>query len=159
MVHGRRSTYIKHGCRCEVCRAAQAAYQAIYFQAHREDLNQRQRAQYQIHKDEIREHQARYEDEHRESIRAQRHSVAGKAIARKHASAKRARKRDQFVEQVDHMAVYARDKGRCGICGITVYGDFHIDHVIPLSRGGPDSLDNLQTLCYECNRGKRDSLQ
>ena len=33
-----------------------------------------------------------------------------------------------------------------------------IDHIIPLSRGGTDELQNLQTLCYNCNREKSDLI-
>ncbi|MBO5448690.1 MAG: HNH endonuclease [Ruminococcus sp.] len=36
-------------------------------------------------------------------------------------------------------------------------GDMDIDHILPKSRGGDDSRDNLQCICKHCNRSKRDS--
>ncbi|MCK4274692.1 MAG: HNH endonuclease [Dehalococcoidales bacterium] len=33
-----------------------------------------------------------------------------------------------------------------------------LEHIIPLSKGGTDELDNLTTSCFECNRGKGVSL-
>lgn len=49
-------------------------------------------------------------------------------------------------------AVLARDKHRCRQCGST--DDLHIDHILPVSRGGLTVLDNLQTLCAPCNLRK-----
>ncbi len=34
------------------------------------------------------------------------------------------------------------------------YIQFTIDHVVPLKRGGSDSLDNLALACFHCNRHK-----
>lgn len=34
------------------------------------------------------------------------------------------------------------------------YVAFTIDHVIPLTQGGDDSLDNLALACFHCNRRK-----
>lgn len=54
--------------------------------------------------------------------------------------------------------VLQRDSFRCCSCGrspaISPGVELHIDHVIPFSRGGKTALDNLQTLCKECNLGK-----
>jgi 5-methylcytosine-specific restriction endonuclease McrA len=33
-----------------------------------------------------------------------------------------------------------------------------LDHVIPISKGGPDSYDNLILLCYPCNQNKGDTI-
>jgi hypothetical protein len=38
------------------------------------------------------------------------------------------------------------------------YVPFTVDHVIPLSRGGSDTLDNLALACFHCNRRKSDKL-
>jgi 5-methylcytosine-specific restriction endonuclease McrA len=54
--------------------------------------------------------------------------------------------------------VLQRDKYRCVLCGASGVS-LEVDHKIPVARGGSDDLDNLQTLCFPCNRGKRDSLE
>ena len=61
-------------------------------------------------------------------------------------------------------AIHRRDCGICYICGkLTLFSvdpnhdDYpNRDHVIPLSRGGRHSLDNLRTACRACNLSKRD---
>lgn len=86
-------------------------------------------------------------------------SPQGLAKARLHASARRARLRDQFVEHVDAFAVYERDEGICGICGDPVPRDeFHVDHVIPLVRGGEHSYSNVQVAHPSCNSSKKDKM-
>jgi len=51
-----------------------------------------------------------------------------------------------------------RDGFTCQICGISTNNEpnllLEIDHVIPLSKGGITSENNLQTLCWRCNRTK-----
>jgi HNH endonuclease len=55
-------------------------------------------------------------------------------------------------------AVIARDRGKCSQCGSDVVleleDDSHIDHIVPLSRGGCNDLVNLQLLCGPCNLTK-----
>ena len=57
----------------------------------------------------------------------------------------------------DLISVIGQDKG-CIFCGKSPATDFgtklHIDHVVPFSKGGKSILENLQTLCEECNLGK-----
>ena len=54
--------------------------------------------------------------------------------------------------------VFRRDGYRCQICGRT-RGDgakLVVDHIVPVAKGGTSDMDNLQTLCFECNSGKSD---
>jgi len=56
--------------------------------------------------------------------------------------------------------VMKRDSFTCVKCGASGLGiRLEVDHKIPISQGGNDALDNLQTLCFKCNRGKRNSLE
>lgn len=50
-------------------------------------------------------------------------------------------------------AVRRRDSGACRYCQHTK-GPKHLDHVVPHSRGGPDSFDNLVVACAKCNLRK-----
>ena len=48
--------------------------------------------------------------------------------------------------------VFERDRYRCCQCG--GWRDLEIDHIYPKGKGGSSELDNLQTLCGNCNRVK-----
>ena len=54
--------------------------------------------------------------------------------------------------------VMKRDNFKCSMCGrspATTAGlELHIDHIIPWSKGGETIIDNLHTLCSDCNLGK-----
>jgi len=45
--------------------------------------------------------------------------------------------------------VLARDRERCVTCGTTE--DLQFDHILPWSRGGGNTVDNLRVLCANCN--------
>jgi hypothetical protein len=53
-------------------------------------------------------------------------------------------------------AVFERDGGHCVECGGSF--DLQYDHILPVAHGGATTLQNLQLLCAECNRGKSDSI-
>ena len=55
----------------------------------------------------------------------------------------------------DKQTVYARQGGKCAICGRHYdYKDMEGDHIKPWSQGGHTTIDNLQMLCRDCNRKK-----
>jgi 5-methylcytosine-specific restriction endonuclease McrA len=56
--------------------------------------------------------------------------------------------------------ILKRDSFACRRCGRSGPGvKLEVDHIVPFAQGGSDSPDNLHTLCFDCNRGKRDDLE
>jgi hypothetical protein len=54
-------------------------------------------------------------------------------------------------------AVYMRDEGKCVYCGSNVNIEF--DHIIPFSKGGSHSKDNIRVLCQTCNRKRSNKIE
>jgi len=52
--------------------------------------------------------------------------------------------------------IYKRDNYQCVYCGNDNVKSLTIDHVIPQSKGGPNTWDNLVTACKTCNGEKAD---
>lgn len=54
--------------------------------------------------------------------------------------------------------VIKRDNFTCCVCGASPAKDpsieLQVDHIVPWSKGGETLIDNLQTLCSNCNLGK-----
>lgn len=78
--------------------------------------------------------------QHNRNSRAARKKAAGKHTAE------------------DISALLQRQDGRCAACGVGMQDDYHIDHIIPIARGGTNFVGNLQVLCPPCNLTKRTML-
>lgn len=72
---------------------------------------------------------------------------------------RRVTKRRAAAGAVSALVLLEMDDGVCGICGEDVDPlAFHVDHVIPLSRGGEHSYANTQVAHPSCNLSKGVSL-
>ena len=80
---------------------------------------------------------------------------------------KEEQKTDEYIKRTERRKmsdslrydVMKRDDFKCVLCGRSAKKDgvsLEIDHIKPISKGGKTTISNLQTLCRECNRGKRD---
>lgn len=82
----------------------------------------------------------------------------GKAneMARNRRAAKRNAEGSHTVEEVN--AIFARQRGLCANCKKKLIqngdGKYHVDHIVPLSKGGSNWASNLQCLCPGCNLRK-----
>ncbi|OKH72779.1 HNH nuclease [Mycobacterium sp. SWH-M5] len=59
-------------------------------------------------------------------------------------------------------SIKARDNYTCRYCSVSLAAQPHllleVDHIIPVSKGGLSTPDNLQTLCWRCNRTKSNKV-
>lgn len=51
-----------------------------------------------------------------------------------------------------------QQRGKCYWCGALLDSSYHLDHVIPISRGGTNDPSNLVLACPPCNLSKSDKL-
>ncbi len=64
--------------------------------------------------------------------------------------------RDPHRRKITRRAVFARDDWTCQYCGSRT--QLTVDHVVPRSKGGGSTWDNIVAACAPCNRRKGDSL-
>ncbi len=94
----------------------------------------------------ISERKKNYYDLHPEQRRVEAHrrrarerNVGGKYIAK------------------DIQDQFKRQKGKCYYCSNKLI-KYHVDHIIPISRGGTNTKDNLVITCPSCNCSKHNKL-
>jgi len=148
------------------------AYNKAYRQAHRAEIRAYWAAYYQAHKDETdarvaawnnanRSHVTAYRAEryraHRDKARAQTAAwqKAHPDKCRDNNAHRHALKLGATVEYVERAVVFERDNGRCHVCGKKVDPkDWHLDHIVPLSKGGEHSYRNVAMAHPDCNMKK-----
>lgn len=63
------------------------------------------------------------------------------------------------VGNVARAWIIERDESTCYLCGkVCDRSEIHIDHIVPISKGGPHIESNLAVTCRTCNIAKRDTL-
>ena len=111
---------------------------------------------------EYKAHRKRYgrEYQQRPEVKERRREwsvVYGQLPHVKDKARERTRLRKPWADTVTAEAVSAMlesQRGRCASCKTGIRDGYHMDHIMPLARGGPSTLENLQLLCAPCNWSK-----
>jgi 5-methylcytosine-specific restriction endonuclease McrA len=140
----------------------------------RQDINRRYRAK---HKEEIAAYNKAYYAKNRDSILAQkavynakhkeekaarqqvrRQTPEGRKVARRHNHNYKARRRGLVADltQEQWEKILLDFSNECAYCGDT--RDLEQDHIIPVSRGGGYTKENIIPACRSCNASKGDKL-
>lgn len=133
-----------------------------YAAAHREEANARAKKHYADNREAKKVYAREYYRTHKSKAIAQRTASlrrwrhANPERARAQVIRRRALKRnaDGSFTEADIRLAYKSQKGRCWWCEKALKGKYHIDHRIPLSRGGSNDPSNLCLTCAACNMSK-----
>lgn len=124
---------------------------------HREDYRRRKDANPERIRAANREASRRYRVAHSDEVRASERKRREAHPDTMAAYSRRRRARKAGVESDGHTRaeVWERDGGVCQLCVAPLDPrNWHEDHIIPLSAGGPDTLENVQASCPPCNLAK-----
>lgn len=97
---------------------------------------------------QVSEYRARYQREHHDWIRCVRFELAVPRIVRLLAYDRLPRQPVKF----NRRNIFARDKNRCQYCGKKFpLSELSLDHILPRSRGGAATWENVVCCCVTCN--------
>ena len=118
-----------------------------YRDANAEKLQAYHREYYEANKEEIKEKQRVYAQANPETVSQPKRRYRARKRGNGTAPFPKNWKADQL----------ARQKGRCYYCGKKAK-QWEVEHVIPISKGGPDTPENCVLACRSCNRSKAAKL-
>ena len=109
------------------------------------------------------EERRRKEEERRRKEEENRKSVEKQCIRQVGSSAHKRMIAEQRRLMTDSLRydILVRDGFRCKICGASAADGvkLHVDHILPVSKGGKTVESNLRTLCERCNLGKSNKIE
>jgi len=126
-------------------------------QSHPEQSRESVRRYYTANSEKKREYSRKWHIKHPEKKREYDHKwhADHPEQSRKTKLQRRAREKGATVEVVDLEFIWNRANGICYLCGNPIKpDDCHYDHVIPLSKGGSHTTDNLRPTHPRCNLSK-----
>lgn len=159
-----RSTYYFHrdkGRRdglCHRCKQCAKEHRRKHYQEHHEHYRKYAR----IHAEQCNQHNRKYRLSHKEKVKCYNAQYRAKnyervlAWNRRREALRRGAIGTYTIQQIQEQ--YERQKGACYYCKVKVGKKYHIDHVVPISRGGSNDISNLVISCPTCNLRKNDKL-
>lgn len=128
---------------CNKCRKERPATEDFFYSNGRGGLM----AVCKVCRDGNLEQRRAHYDAYAETLRAKSNNYRARKLAA-----------DGTYTSDDIHLLFKSQKGLCWWCGKKVGKKYHIDHRIPLSRGGTNWPNNLCIACPSCNSRKRDRL-
>lgn len=173
-----RMTVVKRCSKCEqvkrpeefgkgrsYCKACHSQYFRDWYERNRESRKAQTKAWARANRDKVRASVKKNYHKHREhrreyfrrwyaELRAdpERWAATSERL-RANANRRRAHMNSAPSSPYSRTAIFERDGWRCHICGRKVsVKDASIDHLVPISRGGSDTADNVSLAHVNCNK-------
>lgn len=118
-------------------------YNAVYAESHREKHRAYDLQYHQEHLEKKRQYHKLHPEQHRAKVRNYR---------------ARQRSADGTHTVQDVKKQYERQKGQCYWCKKKVGSIYHVDHAIPIIKGGSNDASNIVIACPTCNLSKGGKL-
>jgi 5-methylcytosine-specific restriction endonuclease McrA len=176
-----RDSKAKDGLFCW-CKPCAKAYSRAYYVQHAEQCRRAALETHRKNRARHRDYNRRWSAAHRERIRAHANSAHSSVLRslrhekdpqrlrdrartwqRQHhgyrllqgtARYQRVRAAGPLYTMLDVNTLYIQQKGMCYYCGVSLEVGYHVDHKVPLSRGGTHARINLALACPLCNHRK-----
>lgn len=131
----------------EAKKEVKLAWQREYRLANLEREIERARAWREANPEKQRAASKRYYEAHREQ-----YCVANRKRRVRAAGARGSHTGEDVKEK------YKQQNGKCYWCGQPLNGTYHVDHIVPISRGGGDGPENICCACPFCNLSKHNKM-
>lgn len=147
---------------------------SVWLQKNKEYVKEKQKKRYEEKKELIIFKAKQYYQKNKDSLRisSKKWYERNKDKGYQYSLKRRSLKHFVRFEGIKRKELLDRDNWKCQLCNVTVHDrseggnenrhlwddEFkaHIDHIIPISRGGDSTPENLRVLCRTCNLSKSD---
>lgn len=139
-----------------------------YAEKHRLDIKVKSKQYYEANKEKIRANAKNYYNKNKEYLKASKQAYlqteAGRLAIKNGRNAYKARKKSTddktvTISALQNLAIAQNNQCSYCKCPIDIADrSVHLDHYIPLSKGGAHSITNVVWACAKCNLRKNDKL-
>lgn len=140
-----------------LCRSCERIKNQAWRDQNRASVRSQHRDWHHRHREQEIQRKAQYRALNRDELRKKRqeYDILNPDKRRERVMRRNARKKQTSIGVVSYKQIWERDRGICYLCGLVVVpGNCHFDHVMPLSKGGAHTEDNIAVTHSWCNQKK-----